>query len=106
MEKPDVRLFSVGEEINPESWHIRIRITAINPEDATLEAIVIRAEDAFSGSEYPGTGFVEGMELKFDPRWPNFWVPCEKHRFPSMGDLPWFELLVTSEGKKIFKHYR
>ena len=106
MEKPDVTLFTVGEEINPVSWYIRIRITAINPEDATVEAIVIKAEDAFSKAEYHGKGFEEGMELKFDPRWKNLWIPCEKYKFPSMGDLPWFELLVTSKGEKIFKHYR
>lgn len=106
MATPDVTLFTVGEEINPKSWYIRIKITATNPEDATVEAIVIRAEDAFSTPQYPGTGFSVGMELKFEPRWPNLWVPCEKDKFPSQGDLPWFELIVTGEGDKIFKHYR
>lgn len=103
MENPDVTLFTVGEEINPKNYFIRIKITAINPDDHTMEAIVIKAEDYFGTCQ---GGFKVGMELKFAPRYPHMWVPCEKEKFPSMGNLPWFELVAIPNGKKFFVHYR
>lgn len=106
MNYPDVTLFTVGEEINPESYLIRLKITAVNPDDHTVEAVVIKAEGYFSQPQFPTTGFKIGMELKFAPRWPHVWVPCEKDKFPSMDNLPWFELLSMADGKKLFVHYR
>lgn len=100
---PDVTLFTLNEEINPEDYLIRIRITAINLNDHTVEAVVIKAEGYFGTCQ---DGFRVGMELKFEPRWPHLWVPCEKDKFPSMGSLPWFELIAIPNGKKFFVHYR
>ena len=81
-ENPDVTLFKIGEEINSEDYFIRIKITAINPEDHTLEAVVIKAEDYFGTCQ---NGVRVGMELKFAPRWQHMWVPCEKSKYPRSG---------------------
>lgn len=100
--------FSVGEEINPESSAVRLRVTAINPENDTLEAVVVKAEGFFAeslSSPVAQEGFAVGMELVFEPRHAGCWV-ARKNGGSPMNNLPWFELLITSGGRKSFDHYR
>ena len=100
--------FSVGEEINPESFTIRLRVTAIDPENDTLEAVVIKAEGFFAeslSSPVVQEGFAAGMELVFECRRVGCWV-ARKKGGSAMNNLPWFELLITSGGRKSFDHYR
>ncbi len=107
--KLNVSVFTVGEEINPPSYFIRLRVTAVHHENNTLEAVVIKAEGAYAETfNYKGApqdGFKVGMELIFQPRRPGCWVAEDKSK--TALNLPWFELLVNpDDGKKSFEHYR
>ncbi|MDO8493621.1 MAG: hypothetical protein Q7S19_03715 [bacterium] len=105
---PSVSKFSVSEEINPDNYLIRIKITSIDRMNNTLEAIVTRAGGYFSedyhgiGDGCPQDGFKKGMELKFRPNESGNWDPEDKAGVAK--HLPWFELMITEEGKKRFVH--
>lgn len=100
MAKPDVHLFSVGEDINPETDFIRVRVVSLNADNATVELEVIKAEGFFASTEYPGKAFNVGMHLSMVARGENWWVIDTPH------NLPWFELNADSAGVKSFCHYR
>lgn len=102
-------MFILGEEVNPESDHIRIRVTIIHEDTGDIEVVVIKAEGHFAESRggehgHPQDGFRVGMKLLCYPVSSGHWSVREKTgKFPN---IPWFDLCTQKDHTKTFIHYR
>lgn len=86
-------MFEVGEEINPEHYSIRLRITQVSPEPVRPALRTITAEVIKSSLAY----FRLGSPLYFTQNMNGDWIMD--------NSLPWF-VLYERDGKKRFEHYR